>query len=152
MGRHQTEINELGVAEQFYSAIGRFISEFSQLEFSFKVYIAETAGLPDEYFDQIMSHDFAMLCTIAENVLPREMDEGRKAQLKALISKCRELNNHRIRVAHGLWVIGAGKLLHVSRQKLETSTHYQRNAGEVAAQADIANDLRSEFERIWGWE
>ena len=70
---HQTAIEELNENERLYSAIGRFITEFSKLEF--KLPIAEVIDLHDEYQDQILSHHFRLLCTIAESILFRVRDE-----------------------------------------------------------------------------
>lgn len=68
---HQEAIKHLGKGEKFYSSIGRFISEFSYLEFVLRQRIAEAVALNFEFLDQIISHDFAMLCTIAQNVMSR---------------------------------------------------------------------------------
>lgn len=69
--RHQEAIKRLENEEQVYSSIGRFISAFSYLEFVLKLRIQEAVELKDEFSEQIISHDFAMLCTIAQNVMCR---------------------------------------------------------------------------------
>lgn len=71
-GHHQRAVNKFTSEDRFFSAIGRLIFEFSQLEYTLKHHISERIGLGDEYFDALMTHDFAMLCTIAESVLTRE--------------------------------------------------------------------------------
>src|SRR5262249_40187142 len=115
MEHNRDASKKLAKDDQFYLSIGRFISAFSNLEFDIKCYISLAINLPEEYFDQILSHDFAMLCTMAQNVLCRKADNHRKAQFKALISRCRTLNDHRVRIVHGWWHIGrrSGSLLHV---------------------------------------
>jgi hypothetical protein len=147
--RHQEAIKSLKGDERFYSSIGRFLSEFSNLEFQFKCFIANEINLANEHFDPILSHDFALLCTIAQNVLSRGLDKDHADQLKSLIGKCRKLNDSRVRVVHGWWLIGrrSGKLHHVSRQRLESSTHY-KDAVEVAALADEAETLNFELWQI----
>ena len=139
---HQEAIKGFDNDEQFYSAIGRFISEFSYLEFILKFRIAKAVGLNEEFSEQIMSHDFALLCTIAQNVMCRGEDGERAAEISQLIAKCRELNNHRLRIVHGQWAIGrrTGRVVHVSRQKLELSEHYH-SSNEVARLADDARML-----------
>jgi hypothetical protein len=151
IGRHRREIAKLEGVEQFYSAIGRFVVEFSRLESVFKILIADATKLPQEYEDVIIGHDFAMLCTIAENVLSRKMNEDRKTHLRTAINKARDLNNHRVRIVHGRWMIGnrSGELHHISRQKLEPRDHYRGNPSEVAAQADIAIELYEELQEFW---
>jgi hypothetical protein len=69
MDHHQRSVNKFTSDDRFFSAIGRFIFEFSQLEYTLKHYIAEAIDLRDEHFNPIMTQDFAMLCKIAETVL-----------------------------------------------------------------------------------
>src|SRR5580704_15021399 len=102
-GEHQKEIAELTGGEQFYSAIGRFVAEFSRLEALLKWMIEDAVKLPDEYSGIIVTHDFAMLCTIAQNVLSRNADKTHKAKLETVIRRSRDLNNHRVRIVHGYW-------------------------------------------------
>jgi hypothetical protein len=67
---HQQSINKFTSEDRWYSAIGRFISEFSQLEYTLKYYIAEAIGLSEQHFNAIASQfDFAKLCALAEYVL-----------------------------------------------------------------------------------
>jgi hypothetical protein len=84
-----------------------------------------------------MSHDFAMLCTIAQNVVTRRLDKRRAGELNTLLRKCREINTHRVRIAHGMWSMGPVR--HVSRQSLEAKRYYH-DAGEIADLADTAKD------------
>src|SRR5262245_14484342 len=105
MDDHRRAVNKFTAEDRFFSAIGRFFFEFSQLEFQIKYHVAEAISLKDEHFDAIMSYDFAMLCTVAQTVI-MPLNEDAATKLKKLISKCRELNNERVRMAHGLWVVG----------------------------------------------
>jgi hypothetical protein len=113
--------------------------------------IADAVKLPNEDASAVISHDFAMLRTIVEKVLSRRMDEARKTQLRAVIKRARALNDHRVRIVHGVWSIGrrAGRLHHVSRQKLEVASHYQWNAQEIAFQADAAASAWRELSQFW---
>ena len=143
MDRHQQAVNKLSGTEQLFSAIGRFIYEFSQLEDDLKQRVAGAISLRDEHFAAIMTYDFAMLCTVAETVLTPIYQT---AKFKALIGKCRSLNIDRVRVVHGTWEIGMG-VVHVSRQKLEYAVHFN-DTDALARQADLANDLREELRKI----
>ena len=149
MEHNQEAIKKLPKGDQFLWAIGRFISSFSNLEFDIKCYISLAISLPEEYFDQILSHDFAMLCTMAQSVLSRGEDETRVSQLKTLIAKCRTLNDHRVRMVHGLWSIGqrSGSLLHVSRQRLEPKKHY----GDAKELYDLADEAGKLSAQLWDW-
>ncbi len=49
--------------EETYHAIGRFIFEFSQLEFCLRFHTGTEAGVESQHFNAIMTQDFALLCT-----------------------------------------------------------------------------------------
>ena len=142
-------IRKLPKGDQFFWSIGRFITAFSNLEFDIKTYISFAIKLSEEHFDQILTHDFAMLCTMAQTLLSRGQDEARTTALKGLIKRCRSLNDHRVRIVHGMWVIGerSGRLLHVSRQHLESKKHYV-DQKELDSLADEAGKLSLE---LWNW-
>jgi hypothetical protein len=141
VGTHQQEIKSLPEAEKFYSAIGRFITAFSYLEFGLKIDIANEVKLEDPAWQQIMTHDFAMLCSIAQKVLSRGNDADLAKRVNSFITKCRKLNDERVRIVHGWWDFGRkGGVLHLSRQKLELNRHY-KTADEIAALADEACEL-----------
>ena len=55
MDHHKKSVNKFTAEDRFFSAIGRFIFEFSQLEYAFKVYIAEAVGVKDKHFQ--CNHD-----------------------------------------------------------------------------------------------
>ena len=90
-----------------------------------------------------------MSCTIAQKVLPAGMDETAAADLKPIIKKMRELNDHRVRIVHGWWVIGGHMtfLQHVSRGQLKSSNYYT-DSSEITALADMVLDLDGEL-RAW---
>lgn len=149
---HQVSVAKLAKDDRVYSAIGRFIVEFSNLEMVLKRWIADTVHLPERFHDKIMTQDFAMLCNIAQAVLPGDMKEGADKALKPIIGRFHDLNAHRVRVAHGWW-LGAGQhgARHVSRQKLKSEQHYL-DAQEIAALADstvmLDGDLRDWYRKF----
>jgi hypothetical protein len=148
VGHHERAVNKFTAEDRFFSAIGRFIFEFSQLEYTLKHHVAEQVGLKDEYFTPVMTYDFAALCTIAETVLRPGMTEAAE-RLKKLIHECLSLNGHRVRIVHGLWFVGGeeGRLIHAPRGKIETKIYYERH-NEVAKLAQLANRLRNELPDI----
>jgi hypothetical protein len=60
-------------AESTYHAIGHFMFEFSQLEYAIKHYVAEAVGIQEMHYHAVMSHDFALLCTVATEVLSQKL-------------------------------------------------------------------------------
>ena len=145
---NQEAIRGLGEDDAFFSAIGRFIFQFSQLEYSLKVTVAEAVRLPDEHFNAIMTHDFALLCTMAQNVFSKYSNKDR---IDDVIGKIRKLNEDRVRIVHGLWVVSieGGKLHHVSRNSLRQRFHFDQPRGvEIGRLADLASQLRWEWEQV----
>src|SRR5262245_22054325 len=168
---HVQAINTFTAEDRWFSAIGRFIFEFSQLEYTLKN-VAETIGLRDQHFAAITSQlDFSRLCAVAENVwlqpytgpsiqdvlgepLARLRNRKRKRMmtvaderermLKKLIKECKLTNEDRVRVVHGLWSISrvARELNYVSKHTFNNSTYF-RDPDELAKKAIEANTLRN---------
>jgi hypothetical protein len=131
-------------------AIGRFIFEFSQLEFCLRYHTGTEAGLEGKNFTAIMTQDFALLCTAAIDVLGRSLrEDDNKRVLKEIISECRKLNDVRVKVAHGLWVPfhEGGTVQHVSRSSLKISVNVEQ-AKQLEQYADQANHLWKTLEEI----
>jgi hypothetical protein len=132
MGHHESE--------ETYLAIGRFIFEFSQLEHSLRVYIAEKCDLPEETAMVVVNHDFSMLCTVASKVLAEPNNPAAETALAAIISQCRRHNDTRVRVSHGLWIPFkyGGAVSHQSRSTLKETMsvnqtqELEKSAGEIA--------------------
>jgi hypothetical protein len=138
------------VSNRTYEAIGRFIFEFSQLEYEIRHRIAEEVWVSEEYFNAIMVHDFAVLCTAAHHVfqIAFEKEPDRIKEFKALIKKARALADIRNAVAHGLWVpfMEGGKVIHVPRSlKPNISTE---QAAALNKKADEARELRAQIEAL----
>ena len=106
-------------AEKTYRAIGRFIYEFSQLEYEIRVRLATEIGVPDWYFNEIMVHDFTVLCTAAQKIFEfsYSQEKDRWKKMEPLLKKALGLSTIRNAVAHGLWVpsMDGGKVIHVPR-------------------------------------
>jgi hypothetical protein len=139
--------------EATYHAIGRFMFEFSQMEYAIRHYVGAEAGIKDEHFNAIMTHDFAILCTVAADILSQSFkEEDQRRRLKDIIKECRKLNAERVIVAHGLWVPfrHGGTVHHVSRSSLKTNMSVDQ-AKHLEKQADQANHLRGMLEELM-WE
>jgi hypothetical protein len=50
MDHHKKAVNKFTRDEKFFSAVGRFFFEFSQLEYTLKYRVAEAIGLDDQHF------------------------------------------------------------------------------------------------------
>lgn len=144
--RNRQAINKIRGANKYFCAIGRFIFEFSQLEFGLRAYVAKAIGLKNEFFYVTMTHDISLLCDVARTVLTKKMDAEQKVDFEPLISRIKSLNDERVRIAHGLWFVNdkEGKLLRASRGKQEAKVYFKK-ADELASLADRAKELQDEL-------
>ena len=83
--------------------IGRFVLEFSQMEFTLRHRLAVSLNLPEKYFDIIVSQfDFAKLVTVTGAILTEQLPEMAQEVAK-LVKRCHNLNTERRKLAHGTW-------------------------------------------------
>jgi len=138
-----------GPTDPIYREIGRFIFQFSQLEYTLRYHVAEKARIGDEYFDIVTSaFDFAKFCSALLALSAKERGGKADPALKELISDCHDVNAVRIRVVHGLWVVGSGhdRAIHTSRNSMKSEVHFDK-PGDLDAQADRCARLRFEIEK-----
>lgn len=142
--------DDISSEEATYRAIGRFMFEFSQLEYAIRQYTALELGLKEEMSNVVMSHDVALLCTVASQVLAQRGNEKHKDELREIIKEVHALNMTRVKVAHGLWVpfMDGGTVHQQSRSSLKTKITAEQ-AHELEAEADRTNLVRDKFERWW---
>lgn len=123
--------------------IGRFIYAFSQMEHAIKSFLAANLGLDEHYRDAVLANmDFARACDALEAVLKRNLatdPHGRLSSLMALIKQARNVNDHRVHVAHGVWERAEQGLVarRVPRAKAVAIYYYERQ-GELEQAADSA--------------
>jgi hypothetical protein len=132
---------KLAVEEaELHKAIGEFIFWFSQLEFTIKARLAGALALEDGLFDIIIGpYDFAMLCTVTENVLRKGAAADVAKRVKDYFNRCRTLNQKaRLIVAHGSWTLDGAR--HVSRNTLQAAIHFKRPE-DLRKQANAAKKL-----------
>lgn len=135
--------------QKVYAAIGRFIFEYSQLEFTLKHYLADLLDTPDRHFSAAMSgYDFAYLCRLCERVFRDAVPTQRDA-IQKLISKAQRLNDERVKVVHGLWMVHGDEtgVSHVSRNKLEPQLYFDK-LDDLTKLANEARDIRSAITSI----
>lgn len=144
------EANRDQSSEKVYSAIGRFIFEFSQAEYTIRYYLAEEIGLDDEHFSAVVeSYDVSMLCEVALKVFGKSRAKPNLAEIEDLINKFRDLNASRNRVAHGLWVpFKDGGTVHYLPRSLKPVTQTNQ-AKALDKLADEASNLRSQLDRAF---
>jgi len=134
--------------EKTYRAIGRFMFEFSQVEYAIRCYLAEEIRLDEDYFSGVMeSCDVSMLISVATEVFRKS--RGVEAEtISKLLNKFRSMNDQRKRVAHGLWVPfkDGGTVHYVSRTKLNPS-QFSDQANVLEQHADELCQLRANLER-----
>jgi hypothetical protein len=86
----------------FCRLIGAFLLEFSQLEATIRVRLGAAIKLPEEYSSIVLSgFDFARLCGVTEAVLIKQ-NPGQEREINTIFSDCQNLNQDRVKVAHGL--------------------------------------------------
>jgi hypothetical protein len=126
-------------SEKTCRAIGLFIFSFSQLEYTLRHYLSEEVHLESQFFNAVISHDFALLCTAFMNVFLRTRGQNFVDELSPLIKQCRELNDERVRVVHGLWMpaFEGGIVYHVGRGNLSQKEYkgYERRLTTAAEKA-----------------
>ena len=131
---------------QTFEAIGAFVFQFSQLEFTIKHALSRALNLSDEQSDAVTTpYDFAILCAVTRTILTQK-SLGQKAQIKALFDECRGLNDDRVRVAHGTWIDDGTTLAarHVSRNSL-SAEHYFADTDELRRLTEKARRLMADL-------
>ena len=74
-------------AEQTYRAIGRFMFEFSQVEYTIRHYLGETIGLDEKYFSAVVeSYDVGLLVTVAKKVFKTSYGQQDSSQIETLLN------------------------------------------------------------------
>jgi hypothetical protein len=138
-------------AEKTYRAIGRFIFEFSQLEYEIRYRLSEALDVAPWYFNEAMVHDFSPLCTAAISVFQLEFvkEKNRFADIEKLVNKARQFADLRNAVAHGLWIPfkEGGTLVHVPRSKLKGSVSTEQ-AAALEKKADEVLAVRVAIAKI----
>jgi hypothetical protein len=138
-------------AEKTYRAIGRFMFEFSQVEYSIRHRLAEEIGLNEEYFAAVVeSYEVETLCSVGAEVFTIARTKDSACRIKHHLNHFRRLDEERKRIAHGLWVPSQeGESVHYvshSGSKLKLSTNQVETLEQLA---DEIRALRSELEKAF---
>lgn len=122
--------------------IGRFMVEFSQLEFTLRAVLAGRLNLPDGLFDIVTSsYDFYTLSNVWYQLNVHQHPELKK-DYKKLFDRLRALNDQRNRIAHGMWSDDTEGMQsrHVNKQRLEADQYFFNIEG-LDAEAKEAQQL-----------
>lgn len=133
-----------GDKSDLFHEIGRFIFEYSKLEFTLRRHFRRRVGYKIE-FDDVMSTglDFAKLCNGLLALSAREAGGKPDPVLKKLIDECHRINAVRVAVVHGTWfsTLAEDRVVHVSRTSMQKQTMF-RNAGDLDKHSDAMIKLR----------
>jgi hypothetical protein len=136
--------------EKTYLAIGRFMFEFSQMEYAVRALLGEEIGLKEQYFSAVMeSYDVAQLIRIAKDVFEKSRGDD-ATMICNLLNRFFDMISERNRVAHGLWVpfMDGGTMHYTSRDKL-TPKVFKERAEHLEKLSDVLCQLRADFETEW---
>jgi hypothetical protein len=158
-----------------FLAIGEFIFEFSQLEFTIRFALATALNIPEGAFSAVTSmYDFAALCRVTRAVLDeaeaqrrvaedqetlsdvleglptREDQEKLRKEIAKVFNACLKVNDERVRITHGTWTIGGGAR-HVSRTSLKAQDHFEKPERIVEITREIEK-LRVSVIRLLGFK
>jgi hypothetical protein len=82
-------------AEKTYRAIGRFMFEFSQVEYTIRHHLAEEIGLDEKYFSAVAeSYEVGALVSVAIEVFKKSRGDNATPICK-LLNKFRGMNDER---------------------------------------------------------
>jgi hypothetical protein len=119
----------LAEAEKTYRAIGRFMFEFSQTEYTLRHALAvEVLKDPDACFAVVDALDVAALCNVAKKTFKASRSPEIADRIESEINRFLALNQERVRVAHGVWIpyFNGGMVRHVSRTSLNPAILSER--------------------------
>jgi hypothetical protein len=137
--------------EKTYLAIGRFMFEFSQAEYTIRHYLGDEIDLNEKHFTAVVeSYDVRTLCAVAKAVFTKTRSTEDAARIEELINNFDQLNTNRNRVAHGLWVPSneGGTVHYVPRRSLipRSATDQAEALEKLADEAcKLCDDLHKAF-------
>ena len=135
-----------------YERIGEFIYWFSRVEWALRLALSSQAlDLPSSELSQlVLPQEFNKLCDVTLAVYGHKgtHTETELRQIRKLISRCREINRIRNRIAHGTWGrrpedLSGHLATHMSRE-LRVTEHF-RDPADLARAADDCKKLSAKL-------
>jgi hypothetical protein len=139
--------------EFIYALIGEFIVKFSQIEIWLRMAFGQVTKLPRLSADLILAKlDFQSLVAVTTGFYEKEYAKAPPPlwkQVRGIFSRCLALNDERVRIAHGSWIVNESWMhaLHLSRQKMEYQLHFPLHA-ELKAQIAKLDALDEELRKL----
>ncbi len=136
-----------GEIEEVHKAIGHFVYEFSRLEDWLRVTLQHLLKIdPDAFISLSAGLDFAFLCNASLAALKEDATRSTDASaLQKVIKRCLDINQHRVRAVHGIWI--AGMASHTSRTSLAGGEYFAKPA-ELHKLADESVGLRHRIQKL----
>jgi hypothetical protein len=119
------KIKEFADDPILYQAIGKFVYQFSQLEFAIRHLLSDLLELtPDQFYIVTASYDFARLCRVTSAFIHTLLmpDEPIANEVTEIFSRCFRINDARVRLVHGIWDDDGAR--HVSLTSLKPTTYF----------------------------
>jgi hypothetical protein len=136
-----------GDKRDLFIEIGRFIFEYSQLEFDLRQHFRRKIGFGRQ-FNDVMSagFDFARLCNALKAISAIEEGGQPHPVLAKHLKSCMEINDIRVAVVHGHWVstLGGDTVVKVSVQNMKRQRLLEKD-GELARWSDAIKVLRADI-------
>ncbi len=134
-----------GDKSDLFRQIGRFVFEYSQLEFDLRRHFRRKIGFALQFGDVMLTgFDFARLCNAIKKV--SAIEEGGQADpvLVKHLTACKAINDVRVAVVHGRWEssLGGDSVLQVSRQNMKRRRLLEKE-GELDRRSDEIIKLRA---------
>ena len=131
-------------ATSLFREIGRFVFEYSQLEFDLRRHFRRKIGFGLQFGDVMSAgFDFDRLCNALKEV--SAIEEGGQADpvLMKHLKACKAINDIRVAVVHGRWVstLGGDSVLQVSRGTMKRHRLLEKE-GELDRHSDAIIKLR----------
>jgi hypothetical protein len=133
------------LAEKTYRAIGYFIFQFSQTEYSIRHCLGREIKLDERFYSAMLqTYDVGALCNVSKEIYKITRSPEDAEELAVLINRFYKLNGDRQRVTHGVWVpyFRGGMVQHVSRNSLKAVTH-EDQAEALEKWAEEASTIRT---------
>jgi len=134
-------------AEKTYGAIGRFMFEFSQTEYTIRHAVGrEVLKDCDKCMFVVEALDVTALCNVAKKVFKGTRPPSIAAEIDAEIKRFLAINQERVQVAHGVWIpyFDGGMVRHVSRTSFNPTISKGRTEALDKLSAELG-EIRTRF-------
>lgn len=128
--------------DDLYKEVGKFMVGFSGIESVLRMLIgieSKVQSLFKEAF--MMIFDFSTLVNTLKGFYKKTIkDEKNKKTILKLLSECLDINNHRVKIAHGSWMFqdGKGVLLHMKKGAINSNEFFS----DISELKNINNKIR----------